>query len=344
MNLIREKGWDMATSTVRALRLGASGMVLALVCAGCGSSASSQQASPGSGAHTLSIYTSVTADTVGAVKQAYSQAHPDTTVRVFRAPTGKMNARIAADERSGGVRADVIWATDPLSMHSYVEQHLLKRWQLPGVRGIPEEYKTDYFWGTRLLQLVLVTSADLQPQPEGFADLTESTYRGEVALPDPSFAGSAFVALGYLAQREGMGYFRKLKANGATQVSGIPQVVTDVARGRYQVGVTLARTARKAVRKGSPVRLVWPQPGAIALYSPIGITRNTTALPQAKSFVRYVLSRTGQRIISQTGWTPVRRGVEPPFGPPATSGRVSPDWQQLFTSQRRLLKRYQSIF
>jgi iron(III) transport system substrate-binding protein len=334
----------MAASTVRALRLGAVGVVLALVCAGCGSSVSSRQGSSGPGGHTLTIYTSVTADTVQAVKQGYAKAHPDTKVRVFRAPTGKMNARIAADERSGGLRADVIWATDPLSMHSYVRQHLLARWQLPGVTGIPKRYQTDYFWGTRLLQLVLVTTKHLRPRPERFADLTNPAYRGEVAVPDPAFAGSAFVALGYLAQRKGMGFFRELKANGARQVSGTPQVVTDVARGRYQVGITLARSARKAVQKGSPVRLVWPRPGAIALYSPIGIARNTTVLPQAKSFVRYVLSRAGQRRISETGWTPVRRGVAPPFGPPANSGRVSPDWQQLFASQQHLLKRYQSIF
>ena len=38
---------------------------------------------------------------------------------MFRATTGQLNTRIAADQHSGGLRADVIWGTDPLSMESY---------------------------------------------------------------------------------------------------------------------------------------------------------------------------------------------------------------------------------
>lgn len=89
---------------------------------------------------------------------------------------------------------------------------------------------------------------------------------------------------------------------------------------------------------------MWPRPGAIALYSPIGIVRDPTSAPAAKSFVRHVLSPQGQRTISETGWTPARQGIEPPFRPPAHSGRVFPNWPHLFSSQQQLLERYQAIF
>ena len=68
------------------------------------------------------------------------------------------------------------------------------------------------------------------------------------------------------------GYYDRLKSNKAVQVETVPQVVTDVASGRYDVGVTLDSEVRTAVAKRSPVSLIWPTDGAIALYSPIAET------------------------------------------------------------------------
>ncbi len=291
----------------------------------------------------ITVYTSVTQDTVNAVVSAFEAAHPDTQVNVFRAPTGQLNARIAADRRSGKVRADVIWATDPLSMHGWVQQGLLRRWKLSGISGIPDAFKTEYFWGTRVLYLILVAHEGLRPMPSRWGDLVDPAYRGDVALPDPAFAGSAFAALGYFAQTRGMDFYRKLEANGAVEVSGPPQVVTDVARGRYEVGITLAKLAREAAAKGSPIRLVWPKPGAIAIYSPIGIFRATDHAATAETFVRFVLSPTGQRKIADTGWEPARSGIAGPPKPPGAEW-VTPNWSALFARQQELLREYQQIF
>ena len=293
------------------------------------------------------LYTSVTQETIDAVVGGYERAHPGAKVTVFRAPTGQLNARIAADQRSGGLRADVIWGTDPLSMQSYADQHLLAPWPLPQLTSVPEQYRTPEFWGTRLLYLVIVAHKDLQQQPTAWTDLTSPAYRGKVAVPDPAFAGSAFAALGYFSQAPemGMDFYRALRANGAKQVASIPDVVTQVAQGRYQLGITLDSGARTAVKKGSPIVIVWPKPGAIALYSPIAMTAQT-ARPTGsavKEFMTYVLSPEGQQHIADTGWQPIISGVP---GPPQPAGAtsVSPDWAALFGHQQELLATYRSTF
>lgn len=306
-------------------------------------SASCSGEAPGGNSKKLTLYTSVTQDTVNAVVSAYESAHPDTQVNVFRAPTGKLNARIAADRRSGQVGADVVWATDPLSTQRYVEQGLLRRWQLDGVSNIPDAFKTDYFWGTRVLYLILVTRENLQPRPQRWTDLADAAYRGEVALPDPAFAGSAFAALGYFAQERGTDFYRKLRAKGAVEVASIPQVATDVAQGRYELGITLARIARDARQKGSPIDIVWPQPGAIAVYSPIGIFKATEQAAVAQSFVRFVLSPDAQRKIADTGWEPARSDVSGPEKP-SDAQWVTPNWSRLFGRQQELLREYEAIF
>jgi len=293
----------------------------------------------------ITLYTSVTQNTVDAIVAGFTAAHPGAKVDVFRATTGALNARIAADQRSGGLRANVIWGTDPLSMQSYADQKLLHAWPLPDVAGVPAAYRTRYFWGTRLLYVVIVAQKGLNPAPQRWADLTDAAYRGGVALPDPAAAGSAFAALGYFSQAPGFGldYYRTLKANGAVQVSTVPEVVTDVAQGRFKLGITLDSEIRSAVAKGSPVSMVWPADGAIALYSPIAETAKPSHASTAQKFLEYVLSDDGQRRIGQTGWQPIRPGVA---GPPQPAGAttVSPDWTALFGTQRDLLQRYQGIF
>ena len=279
-----------------------------------------------------------------AVLNGFSKLHPGVKVTVFRATTGQLNARIAADQHSGGLRADVIWGTDPLSMESYAQDGLLAPWPLPGLAGVPNQDKTKYFWGTRELYLVIVARKGLSPMPETWADLASATYQGKVALPDPAAAGSAFAALGYFdtAPGFGMNFYHALKANGAVQVSTIPEVVTDVAQGRYQLGITLDSQVRAAVKQGSPVVLDWPSDGAISLYSPIAETVAAKG-PAAQALLGYVLSATGQTAIAMTGWQPVVPGIAGPARP-AGATEVYPPWTALFGRQTQVLQQYQAIF
>ena len=322
--------------------------------AACGSSADSSANSPAgssstaaSSASQLTLYTSVTQNTVTAVVNGFAKTDPGVKVSVFRATTGQLNARIAADEHSGGLRADVIWGTDPLSMESYAQQNLFRPWPLPGLAGVPAADKTTYFWGTRELYLVIVAHKGLTPMPRNWSDLTSAAYKGKVALPDPAAAGSAFAALGYFATAPGfgLGFYRALKANGAVQVSTIPEVVTDVAEGRYQLGITLDSEVRSAIAEGSPVVMDWPAGGAISLYSPIAETVAATggADAAARAFLRYVLSPAAQAAIGKTGWQPVLPGIA---GPPRPAGatEVYPGWPALFGRQQQILQQYQAIF
>jgi hypothetical protein len=68
----------------------------------------------------ITLYTCVNDTTIQPVIQKFEAAHAGAKVDLFRAPTGQLNARVASDVRSGGLKADVIWACDPLTMQDYV--------------------------------------------------------------------------------------------------------------------------------------------------------------------------------------------------------------------------------
>ena len=290
----------------------------------------------------VTVYTSVTQDTVDAVLAALAEQRPGLAVEVFRAPTGELDARIASELRSGGVGADVLWVTDPLSLQRYDAEGMLAPLSGETLEAVPGEYRSETFVGTRLLNLVIVAAPDLDPMPVTWADLADPAYAGGVALPDPGFAGSAFAALGYFASADDMGldFYQRLKDNGAVQVASPVDIVTGVAEGIYQAGISLDKLVRDAADDGAPVELVWPEPGAIVVYSPAAVLGSSDDAAAAQAFVEFLISPEGQTAIASTGWQPVRTDV----GWPSAGPVVTPDWPALFGDQKALMEGYRAIF
>ncbi len=326
----------------------ASSAPTAVVTAPSASAATSPSAAPTTAASaapsgTVHLYASVTQNTIDAVVAAYEAVHPEVSVDVFRAPTGELAGRIAAEQRAGKIGGDVFWMTDPLSIQGYASQGLLADWTPSQAADLDPGYVGDGYWGTRLLNMVMVKGSDLTPGPATWKDLLDPAYKDAVAIPDPGFAGSAFGALGYFTESPefGMDFYQALKANGAVQVKAPDDVTTGVAEGRFKAGMTLDNSARTAAGKGSPVALVWPTGGAIAIYSPIAVVKSSENPSAAESFVDFVLSPEGQAAIGTTGWEPVRDGA----GGPAPEGpQVKPDWAALFGKQDELLTDYRAVF
>ena len=310
-------------------------LLLATVLAGCASDA-------GSHSKPLTVYTCANDAVEQAVVAAYEHGHPDSKVDVFRAPTGQLNARIAADLRGGGIRADVIWACDPLTMHNYDAQGLIRAWTPPATPSAA--YRTANSIGVDVLYLVAVVHKGVPP-PASWADLAQPQYRGGVAVPSPSFAASALGALGYFAAAPGYGmsYYEKLKANGAKQVNSPDNVLTGVAQGTYRAGFTLANSAYAAQQKGSPIEVVWPAPGAVAIPAPIAVTAKKRPAPQAADFAAFAASPAGQAAIAHAGaYVPTPGLPGPPL--PAGSPIVFPDWPAMSADSVTLLARYAKVF
>ena len=287
----------------------------------------------------VTVYTSVTQDTVDAVLAALAEVNPELDVEVFRAPTGELDARIATEQRTGGIGADVLWMTDPLSVQRYEAEGMLASLEGGAFAAVPEAFRSDTFVGTRLLNLVLVSGTEVEDAPASWADLAAAE---GVAMPDPGFAGSAFAALGYLGTDDeyGMEFYQALKDNGATIVQSPVDTVTGVAEGIYQTGITLDKIARDNVAKGAPIVMTWPEPGAIAIFSPVAVVAESDDAAAAQAFAEFLVSPEGQAAIASTGWQPIRDDVEWPHEDTV----VTVDWDELYGSQAQLLDDFYAIF
>ena len=314
-----------------------------LVLTACATPTADQQSSraqPPENADRLRLYTTVTQGTVDAVVAEFAAAHPNVDVEIFRAPTGELSARIAAEQREGKIRADVLWLTDPLSMEQYASEGMLATPPEAAVAAVGERFASDAYVGTRILNMVVVHHDDVAP-PERWEDLATVDAGAPVALPDPGFAGSALGALGYFAlDGGGLEFYERLEAAGAVQVQAPDEVTTGVAEGRFSAGMTLDNSARTARAKGSPVNLAAPEPGAIAIVSPIAIVQDADNAGAAREFVSFAVTQRAQEAIAASGWQPVLDSVAWEHDLP----QVFPDWEGIAARQDELLEEYRTIF
>src|SRR6476661_5325123 len=296
---------------------------------------------PATGA--LTLYTCLTDESIQPVIEAFKKSAPGDTVDLFRAPTGQLNARVAADARSGGLRADVIWGCDPLTVQAYVDQGLVGGWTPPEAGAIPAEYRTDDYVGAHVLYLVAVHRTDV-PAPATWADLAGPAYSA-VAVPDTSVAASALGALGWFAKAPGYGvdFYRRLAVAGAVQVSTPDDVTTGVAQGVYDAGMTTAQSAYAAKKAGSPVDVVWPEPGAIAVYGPIALATHSAGSEAAQKFISFAVGEEGQTVLGASGSYPTLPGVPGPTIP-AGAPVAFPDWAAIGADKDAFLADYQRVF
>lgn len=327
--------------------LGALGVVVTLVLVGCGQDESTALGSAPDNDETdgmtgtVLLYTSYNQGEVDAVLAAYAVAEPGVEVELFRAPTGQLGARIAAELRSGGIQGDVLLLSDPLSMQQYAADGQLREWAPEEADVVPAELRSETFWAVTTSHLVVVHAPGAAPGT--WADLAGPDFRDAVAFPDPTFAGSAFGALGYFALADGYGldYYERLEANGAVQVQAPGDVVAGVAEGRFTAGLTLDFLARDAIADGSPLEMAAPGPGAIQLYAPVAVFEATSDPETAESFANFLLTTPAQRALADQDRHPVREGVD---SPPTPEQVVVPDWPEVFDRQEELRTAYREIF
>ncbi|TQN42585.1 iron(III) transport system substrate-binding protein [Blastococcus colisei] len=293
-------------------------------------------------AETITLYTCVSDTTIQPLIDAFEDRADGAQVELFRAPTGELNARVAADVRSGGLRADVIWGCDPLTVQAFVDEGLVGGWTPPEAAAIPGEFRTDDYVGVAVLYMLALHRTDV-PAPQTWSDLAAGDYA--VAVPDPSVAASALGALGWFASEPdyGLDFYVQLRGNGAVQVGTPNDVTAGVSQGIYDAGITIANAAYAAVEDGSPVAVAWPEPGAVAIYGPIALATGSADSQVAKDFISFVVGDDGQAVVGESGSYPTRPGAPTPTIPQGAP-IVFPDWAAIGSDKDAIVGEYQQVF
>lgn len=153
-------------------------------------------------------------------------------------------------------------------------------------------------------------------QINGYKDLLNPELKGKIATADPASSSSAFAQLtnmllamgGDYTSEAGWDYVAALIENLDGKIaSGSSAAHKSVADGEYAVALTYEDPAVSYVQDGAPVKVIYPEEGAVFLDAVAGIVKNAPNEENAKLFIDFIISKEAQDALgSSTTNRPLR--------------------------------------
>jgi iron(III) transport system substrate-binding protein len=177
-------------------------------------------------------------------------------------------------------QCDVFWNNEELRTRQLAAQ------------GVFRETNGWTSFGSRSRRLVINTNLLALPNaPRGLLELTNSVWKGKVALSYPLFGSTAthFLALRQLWGEPGWQEWCKgLARNEPYLLDGNSLVVRHVAKGEAWIGLTDSDDVAAAQKEGSPVTALPITPEFLLLPNSVGITRNSPHAENAEKLFNFL--------------------------------------------------------
>jgi iron(III) transport system substrate-binding protein len=305
----------------------------------------------GTDASTITLYTSEPQEKIDEIVAAFNVHHPEITVDVFRAGTGDLTARIAAEEKAGDIGADLLLAADAGTFEDYADRDLLLEYQSPEASDINQDLidPEHFYVGTRILPTVIAINTNvIADAPESWQDLTDPAYAGKIAMPNPDVSGAAAYNAAVWLNEESLGltWLEGLAANRPLIAESNGPVSQAVAEGSSPAGIVVDSLVRDLASAGSPIAAVYPQEGVPFVSQPVGIFADSAEPEASKLFVDFLISQEGQEIAASQSYLPIREDVESPAGAPAISDitLLSPDLETIRASLADAVETFNGLF
>lgn len=241
--------------------------------------------------------------------------------------TGLANRLLAERNRP---QADVFWSNEPVRTLVLKSRNVLASYRSPQAEGIPaalvdpEGYWTGFSARIRVIayNTKLVKAEDA---PSSVFDLTNATWKGQVAIADPRFGSTSFhvAALYALVGDEKVdAFFRALKENQVRIVDGNSAVRDLVVRGDVKVGLTDTDDVNVAIEQGQPIAMVLPDKdglGVPVMPNMVSLIANAPHPDEGRALIDYLLSADVERMLAQSEAVqiPLHAGVPGPKNIPS---------------------------
>ena len=324
----------------------------AIVAAGCGGGDKKPAANDGKGGvkGDVMVYTSIYPDIIDKMcKPNVAKAFPDMKVTWFQGGTEKVKTKIAGEIKAKKIGADVLMVADPSYYLALKKQGLLLDYVSKNQKDVIADKDKNGSWtAVRISNMIIAYNKDkVQNPPKSWQDLTDPKWKGKIAMPNPMLSGTAYVAVGVLADKYGWEYFDKLKANGIRVEEGNSAIQNKLLTGEYAAAMILEENILKLKEtKHEPLEVVYPSDGIICVPSPIAIFNTTKNPDGAKALVDWWLSKEGQQAVVKGWMHSVRGDVEPPTGAPKLStllpNAVKVNWDKLATEDAKIKEAFRT--
>ena len=74
----------------------------------------------------ITIYSSVHEDVLAAIANEFNKKTPDVELKYFRLGTTKIIAKVNAERKAGGIKADLVWTAEPAYFEELKQKGLMR--------------------------------------------------------------------------------------------------------------------------------------------------------------------------------------------------------------------------
>ena len=325
-------------------------LALSVALAGCGGGDKKAEKKATGTKGELMVYTSIYPDIIDNMcKPNVAKAFPEMKVNWFQGGTEKVVTKITGEIKAKKIGADVLMVADPSYYLKLEDQKLLLPYKSKEEKNLINDKAADGAWyAVRVCNMIIAYNADklkAEDAPKNWTDLTDPKWKGKIAMPNPMLSGTAYVAVGALADKYGWEYFDKLKANGLRVEEGNSAIQNKLLTGEYAAAMILEENILKLANvKKEPLKVIYPKDGVVQVPSPIAIF-NTTKNPEgAKALVDWWLSKEGQQAVVKGWMHSVRGDVKEPIGSVPTKGltdgKIKVDWRKLADNNAKIKEEF----
>ena len=325
-------------------------LALSVALAGCGGGDKKADKKAGGTKGEIMVYTSIYPDIIDNMcKPNVAKAFPEMKVNWFQGGTEKVVTKITGEIKAKKIGADVLMVADPSYYLKLEDQKLLLPYKSKEEKNLINDKAADGAWyAVRVCNMIIAYNADklkAEDAPKNWTDLADPKWKGKIAMPNPMLSGTAYVAVGALADKYGWEYFDKLKANGLRVEEGNSAIQNKLLTGEYAAAMILEENILKlANTKKETLKVIYPKDGVVQVPSPIAIF-NTTKNPEgAKALVDWWLSKEGQQAVVKGWMHSVRGDVKEPIGSVPTKGltdgKIKVDWRKLADNNAKIKEEF----
>ena len=325
-------------------------LALSVALAGCGGGDKKAEKKATGTKGELMVYTSIYPDIIDNMcKPNVAKAFPEMKVNWFQGGTEKVVTKITGEIKAKKIGADVLMVADPSYYLKLEDQKLLLPYKSKEEKNLINDKAADGAWyAVRVCNMIIAYNADklkAEDAPKNWTDLADPKWKGKIAMPNPMLSGTAYVAVGALADKYSWEYFDKLKANGLRVEEGNSAIQNKLLTGEYAAAMILEENILKlANTKKEPLKVIYPKDGVVQVPSPIAIF-NTTKNPEgAKALVDWWLSKEGQQAVVKGWMHSVRGDVKEPIGSVPTKGltdgKIKVDWRKLADNNAKIKEEF----
>lgn len=307
----------------------------------------------------ITVYMSGPGSLAKQLEEAFEADRGD-ILEVLNAGGGSVAKRIWTEMEAGEIHADVVFSSEPLMFLALKEKGQLDNYLSPELSAMQDKYNfgDGYFTPVNARYGIIVYNVENVNEnevPTSWADLKESRWNNRLALPDATQSATALAITSGIEQIFNFDwtFFEAMNANNAMLLKRNSQVAEKAKTGEVDAGFLphdgVLRSINKDRKDGidSPLRIVWPEEGAISIQRPIGIIANASRPEEnvalSKEFVDFVLSKEGQEIMKKFGFISVRTDVSLPKGVPNNVNSIVVDWDYASENEENIRKTYEKI-